>query len=186
MYVRTKLPIAKPNFSKLLLSIVEHYRPVSILPTISKLLEFILSSKLFSLVQNLIVAEQRGYCQKWLTLANLREGFAAKFVMRAVYRGFHKVFAKVHHSALLHKSVAYGLGVASWSCFRIIRLVEVSMLKCKNVSEQYRLCPLEYPRGPSWGRCFFSFLLMIFWRLYVVNFVCLPMSLKFIGWSRAP
>jgi hypothetical protein len=89
---------------------VKNYRPISKLSIVSKVLESIVTDRLFEEFKNVIIPEQHGFFKKRSTLTNLLA--YTEFLQRAIDKGhqvdviytdFSKAFDKVDHRALLKK-----------------------------------------------------------------------------------
>ena len=95
-----------------------NYRPVSLTPTVSKVLETVIKHKLlkFLLANKLITPKQHGFLSRRSTLTNLlasmNEWFKARLNRKnvhACYTDFSKAFDTVSHPKLLYKLSKYGI-----------------------------------------------------------------------------
>lgn len=92
---------------------VEQYRPISILPALSKLFERLVHNEIYPLLHNSIIPEQHGFVKRRSTTSNLLifanflfENVDRRLQIDAVYTDFKKAFDKVDHEILLNK-IAY-------------------------------------------------------------------------------
>lgn len=95
---------------------IEHYRPISILNTFSKILEKVVYSAICTTVFKSIPDEQHGFMNKRSTVTNLT--YFTNYIFRSmddgkqvdvIYTDFEKAFDRVDHIILLHKLNALGI-----------------------------------------------------------------------------
>lgn len=121
------LKIAKviPIFKKDDPSLLTNYRPISILPSISKILEKIVHKRLYIFlnINNLLVPNQFGFRKKYSTdyaivqlLNKVTECFANKEHLIGIFMDLSKAFDTIDHDILIYKLKRYGIqGIAlSW------------------------------------------------------------------------
>ena len=91
---------------------VTNYRPISLLSTVSKLLEKLIFNKLYPLVSPFLSESQSGFRSKMSTETNLIEFLHHLFInidspscdfLMAFYIDFEKAFDKVNHERLIEK-----------------------------------------------------------------------------------
>lgn len=95
---------------------VENYRPISILSSIPKLFESIITSKLYPLLNNILIEQQHGFKQKLSTTSNLMsflhytlENLNENLQVDTIYTDFSKAFDSVCHNILISKLRSIGL-----------------------------------------------------------------------------
>ena len=121
------LKIAKviPVFKKDDPSLLTNYRPISLLPSISKILEKIIYKRLYFFlnVNNLLIPNQFGFRKGYSTdyaiiqlLDKITESFANKEHIIGVFMDLSKAFDTIDHDILIYKLKRYGIqGIAlSW------------------------------------------------------------------------
>ena len=121
------LKIAKviPIYKKEDPSQVNNYRPISLLPSISKILEKIVYKRLdsFLLLNNILISSQFGFRKKFSTdfaitklLDNVVQSLSNKEHVIAIFMDLSKAFDTIDHNILLYKLEKYGIRgiVLSW------------------------------------------------------------------------
>ena len=105
---------------------VSNYRPVTLLPTISKVLERIIAEQLVRFLEenNLLVAQQHGFRKRrscisnlLLTLDDWTQAVDAGYTVHACYLDMSKAFDRVNHSLLIGKLRQYGITGISLAWF---------------------------------------------------------------------
>ncbi len=96
---------------------VSNYRPISLLSSVSKVLERLVYDKLFSFLSNRISKAQFGFlkshsCVQQLLcfLCNISSALDARSQVDVIYLDFKKAFDKVSHGGLLFKLNSLGIG----------------------------------------------------------------------------
>lgn len=97
-------------------TIVNNYRPISLLNCIAKLYEFVLYDKIYEHVKNIISPKQHGFFRHRSIETNLATyvnkiqlAFEAGEQVDTIYTDFAKAFDKVNHDILLSKLLLFGL-----------------------------------------------------------------------------
>ena len=97
---------------------IENYRPISILPAVSKVFECLVRDTLFNFLKMRIIPEQHGFFPGRSTASNLVEfvdftinSFEDGLQVDVVFTDFKKAFDRISHQILLSK--LYSIGVHS-------------------------------------------------------------------------
>ena len=135
-----RMHLISPIFKSGDRSSVRNYRPISLLCTISKVLEKIIYNKIISFVSKSISPSQFGFRPKHSTVQqlllftnNLYESFSAKAHSDVIYLDFKKAFDSVAHAELMMKLWTFGITGNLWRWFRAYlsaRLQRVSINRC--------------------------------------------------------
>ena len=95
-----------------------NYRPISVLPTMSKVIEKIVHEQLYKYIclRSILFAKQYGFCSKMSTVQAiidqtqyLYDTIDAGNVVFSLFLDFRKVFDTVNHEILLSKLNFYGI-----------------------------------------------------------------------------
>ena len=172
-------PIFKSGDKKL----PSNYRPISILPFLSKILERIFNTKLtnYLLENNLIIANQYGFLpgrSTTLAATDLFETVASNLNNNTssitISLDLTKAFDCLSHPILLHKLEYYGIrGIPlAWITSYLSFRNQTTLLSESNVSSDY--CPLQHavPQGSILGANLFT--------IYINDLPFSSNSLKFI------
>ncbi|GFW07268.1 probable RNA-directed DNA polymerase from transposon X-element [Trichonephila clavipes] len=107
------IPILKPGENP---KLAESYRPISLLPILSKLAEKIISTRLNAFLEseNILVPEQRGFRPRLSTSHQLlrvveyiKDATDRNQYVAAVFLDIQKAFDRVWHTGLLFKLITY-------------------------------------------------------------------------------
>ena len=115
---------------------LENYRPISVLPALSKILERIAHRQLLTYLESnrLLVNYQFGFRQKMST--EFAATFLTDYIRKqadsgnltgALYIDLSKAFDTISHSLLLNKLPSYGILTDSWANSRITSFYESSL-----------------------------------------------------------
>lgn len=95
---------------------MEHYRPISLLSTLSKVFERLVHDAIYPELHEIILPEQHGFVKKRSTVTNLVlftnflfQSMDHRIQVDAVYTDFCKAFDKVDHLLLLQKIAFNGI-----------------------------------------------------------------------------
>ena len=106
---------------------ISNYRPISLLPSISKILERLVYTRLesFLSVNNILNPSQFGFRKKFSTdlaiahlLDKITSAFAKKEHVIAIFMDLSKAFDTINHDILLHKLRNYGIRGTALSWFK--------------------------------------------------------------------
>lgn len=104
-------------------NIASNYRPIVIIPTVAKIFESVIYSKIEAFVNGKIVHNQHGFVKNRSTATNLMqmvnyttEAMVAKCQIEVLYTDFEKAFDRVNHKRLFQKLISFGFGrrLAKW------------------------------------------------------------------------
>ena len=114
-----------PNFNKGSRNQKENYRPVTILPIISKIFENISSKQLYIYFENIFSEFQRGFrkrfstqhclllmTEKWKEAVDKNQSFGA------LVTDLSEAFERLSHYSLIVKLLSYGISLASLKLLR--------------------------------------------------------------------
>lgn len=104
---------------------VENYRPISILPAISKVFESVVHKLIYPSLHTKIIEQQHGFVQNRSTTTNLLiytsylfEALDANKQTDSIYTDFRKAFDRVDHKILLYKLAFNGIRGNLWRWFK--------------------------------------------------------------------
>ena len=115
---RTKYSIIKPLHKKGSNKELGNYRPISLLPVFSKVLEKLIYKRLYSFLENnrILSADQYGFSKKLSTssatnalLTLILSAFEKNMYVGGLFCDMHKAFDTVNHKILLAKLQYYGI-----------------------------------------------------------------------------
>lgn len=153
-----------PLFKKGEISKAENYRPISIIPTISKVFEIIIKNRLVSYFDrnNLLNSQQFGFRAGHSTsqavynvLQNIISGLEAGKHMALTLCDLSKAFDCVNHALLLHKLEFYGITGPALSLIRSYLDNRVQCVSCDGATSNFRKIEYGVPQGSILGPFFF-------------------------------
>lgn len=104
---------------------IENYRPISILPALSKLLERLVHNIIYPIIHNNIIPQQHGFVERRSTSTNLLLYTSYLFdtldknkQTDSVYTDFRKAFDTIDHKRLLEKIAYNGIRGNLWRWFK--------------------------------------------------------------------
>ncbi|XP_045455112.1 uncharacterized protein LOC123664638 [Melitaea cinxia] len=110
-----------PVYKSGLKSDIENYRPISILPVLSKVFERLVHNAIYPFMHNNILQQQHGFVKRRSTITNLLtyttdlfDGLDANTQIDSIYTDFRKAFDRVDHRILLEKIVYNGIRGNLW------------------------------------------------------------------------
>ena len=162
-----KLKIAKvtPIYKKGNKEMFSNYRPISVLPVISKLLEKIVYNKLEEHLQtnNILANEQHGFCKNKSTTTavlsltdEILKSFENKEYVVGVFIDLAKAFETVNHSILLGKLRHYGIRGTPLIWFESYLSNRSQFVKYKNSCSSHVNITHSVPQGSLLGPILFN------------------------------
>ena len=143
-------------------SLIQNYRPVSLLNIVSKVFEVLVYERIFSHVRNMISDSQHGFYSGRSTTTNLLnfseyvyDAFDNRCQVDTIYTDFSKAFDKVNHAILLSKLGKFGIhgSLLRWiKSYLLNRSQLVTVNACKS---NVITVPSGVPQGSHLGPLFF-------------------------------
>ena len=160
-----KLKIAKviPLFKSEEPEFVDNYRPISILPAFSKILERVMYNRIYTHVEKLLYTKQFGFqknCSvEYATLEltkDIYESFNKKQYTLGVFIDLSKAFDTVNHDILLKKLSYYGItgNYLKWFKSYLSNRKQCILIKVSHVSKLYDIT-CGVPQGSILGPLLF-------------------------------
>ena len=162
-----------------------NYRPISVLSTVAKIFEKLISVQLYEYLENnaILASQQSVFRKKFSTetamldvtnkwLINMDRGY----LNGVIFLDLKKAFDCVDHEILLKKSILYGCNGLTIDWFRSYLTNCTQMCKIAQTVSSRLLLLVEFLRDLTWVHYFFLFMKMIFLTVYLSRTqVCLPM-----------
>ena len=145
---------------------ISNYRPISILPTFSKIFEKCMLDRLWSFIRrfDLICTEQFGFiknCSTEKAVLNLTEYFYGNlnkgFHSIAVLVDFKKALDSLDHNILLDKMECYGIRGIALNWFRNFLKDRSHAVKIENYISDYKILNIGIPQGSLISTVLFLF-----------------------------
>ena len=106
-------------------SIISNYRPISLLCTLSTMLESIIYRKIIDFIRPLLSPHQYGFLTNrsclmnlLISYSNVLESFNRAHITDAIYLDFAKAFDTLPHAKLLYKLWQFGITGQLWLWFK--------------------------------------------------------------------
>ena len=160
MKIAKVIPIFKAKNKELF----TNYRPISLLPVISKILEKVVHCRLYSFLTryNILNDSQYGFRHKHSTINAITEitndimsSFDMKHTSLAVYLDLSKAFDTIDHSILLKKMEHYGIRGISLEWFKSYLSQRVQYVTYKSTNSMSLKIPCGVPQGSVLGPLLF-------------------------------
>ena len=161
---KLKIAVVKPVFKSGEKSNMNNYRPISILPYLSKVLEKIIHHRIMNHVTNntILCSNQFGFrkgLSTYMPLLILQDqvtkGFELNKITCGIYLDLKKAFDTVDHGILLKKLGAYGF---KNTCLNIINSYLTDRYQCveyENITSNLRNVNIGVPQGSILGPLLF-------------------------------
>ena len=146
-------------------TIVSNYRPISLLPTMSKIIERVMHSQLYAFLNenNLITEQQYGFRSNHSTeLATLKLTDTIMYELDnshipcAIFLDLSKAFDTLNYKILLHKLKYYGLGNVAYNLIENYLTNRQQFVKLGNVKSKLIPMLIGVPQGLILGPSLFS------------------------------
>ena len=146
-------------------SLMKNYRPISILPVVSKIIESVMHTQLtdYFTLNKLFTSQQYGYRENRSTELAALELMDRNLVN--VYIDLSKAFDYLDHNILLSKLKFYGLNENAIKLLKNIYPIEINMYNLETQSLNFMGSHVEYLKVRSWALFYLILLLMILMQL---------------------
>lgn len=161
-----KIAIVKPLFKSGSSNLFTNYRPISILPVISKVLERILHNQLTDFIErnNILYEYQFGFRKQhstYMPLSLIHDLITSNISKNkqcvGIYLDLKKAFDTVDHKILLRKMCKYGIRNESLKMFQsyLENRVQITKLESLNCMSSPKIVPTGVPQGSILGPVLF-------------------------------
>lgn len=158
MKIAKVVPVYKAKEKNLL----SNYRPISILPSLSKLLEKVVHKRLYNFIKEKLYKSQYGFRSSHSTInaitefiADVLEGFDQKEMTLGVFLDLSKAFDTIDHTILLYKLEHYGIRGIALQWFKSYLSQRQQYVQYKNYTSDTQLIECGVPQGSVLGPLLF-------------------------------
>ena len=173
-----------PIFKKGDVNSSNNYRPISLLPAISKIFERIIYDQLYAYFDNnnILSEEQYGFRTKHSTelaavklVDYIKNEIDAKYTSVNIYIDLSKAFDTLNFDILLHKLHYYGVTGVSFELIRSYLTNRKQYVKFKTLESDYMDVKSGVTQGSILGRLLFS--------IYINDIVTVSKNFKFLMYA---
>ena len=160
-----KLGVVTPVYKGGRRDLPSNYRPIALLPILSKVMESIIGDQLMRYLEmaDILSIHQHGFRQNRSTLTNLmvaREDWTKAVDQHCgvdvIFLDFSKAFDRVNHGILMHKLAQYGIGDPLLTWFRCYLNNREMVVRVSNSLSSSVAVPCGVPQGSVLGPRLFS------------------------------
>ena len=143
-------------------TIMGNYRPISLLPSASKILEKAVHHRLYDYCKNILFDDQYGFRPKHSTTdaiakftAHVYKAMENKMTTMSVFLDLSKAFDTIDHAILLKKLYYYGIRGIALEWFRNYLTDRSQFVSYKNTNSEYHGVTCGVPQGSVLGPLLF-------------------------------
>ena len=143
-------------------TLVTNYRPISILPKVSLILERILFNFIYAKVRHKLSSQQHGFMKGRSTVTqllnfvdNLYSNYDSNIASACIYFDFQKAFDRVDHDILLNKLILFGFDTHFIYLISSYLKGRVQYVKIDGCFSAARNIPSGVPQGSVLGPLLF-------------------------------
>ena len=161
---RLKIAVVKPIYKSGDRACLTNYRPISILPYVSKILERVIHTRLSEYFENnnILCPNQFGFRKghsTYMPLLVLQDrvlrGFESQKISCGIFLDLKKAFDTVDHAILMQKLQAYGVNGTFWSIINSYLSNRYQCVEFKNALSNLREIKIGIPQGSILGPLLF-------------------------------